>query len=109
MANTIKVLGQVNPSAQTVTTLYTVPAATSTIVSTLNICNLDVSAGTFKVAVRPAGATLENKHYICFNTALPAYDSISLTLGLTLGNTDVVTVNASSALLSFSLFGSEIT
>lgn len=109
MANAYKVLGQVNPSATTATTLYTVPGATSTVVSTINVCNQSAAAGTFRIAIRPAGATLAAQHYICYDTTLPANDSISLTLGITLATTDVVTVYASSATMSFAAFGTEIT
>lgn len=108
MATTYKVLGQSNPSATTATTLYTVPAATSTVISTINICNQGASTDTFRIAVRPAGETLAAKHYIAYDTAIPAYDSISLTIGITLATTDVVTVYAGTANLSFNLFGSEI-
>ena len=108
MAATYKVLGQSAPSATTATSLYTVPASTSTIVSTLTVCNRDTTAGTFRIAVRPAGATLETKHYIAYNTAIPGYDSISLTIGMTLATTDVITVYAGTTTLSFNLFGSEI-
>jgi hypothetical protein len=58
--------------------------------------------------VRPAGATLAATHYLVFDSSLTANDSAFLTLGITLATTDVVTVYASSASLSFSLFGSEI-
>ena len=108
MATTYKVLGQVNPSATTATTLYTVPASTSTIVSTINVCNQGVSTDTFRIAIRPAGETLATKHYIAYNTSIPAYDSISLTIGITLATTDIVTVYAGTANLSFNIFGSEI-
>ena len=63
MPATYKVLGQNNPSATTATSLYTVPSSTSTVVSTLTITNLAASAGTFRVAIRPAGESLVNKHY----------------------------------------------
>lgn len=108
MATTYKVLGQVNPSATTATTLYTVPSTTSTVVSTITICNQASSAATFRIAVRPAGATLEAKHYIVYGATVAASDTTTLTLGLTLATTDVVTVYASSANLSFNAFGSEI-
>lgn len=107
MATIYKVLGQVEPTAATNTTLYTVPAATSTVCSTLVICNLGASA-TFRVAVRPAGATLEDKHYIIYNNFVNASDSIFLTLGITLAATDVITVYSSSASVSFNLYGSEV-
>jgi hypothetical protein len=108
MATTYKVLGQSNPAATTATTLYTVPASTSTIVSTITICNQSISNDTYRIAIRPAGETLAPKHYIAYNGVVPAYDSVSLTIGITLATTDVVTVYAGTANLSFNLFGSEI-
>jgi glucose-6-phosphate dehydrogenase assembly protein OpcA len=108
MASTYKVLGQSNPSATTATTLYTVPPATSTVVSTINICNQASSAATFRIAARPAGATLASQHYLAYDISIPANDSIALTLGITLATTDVLTVYASTSTISFSAFGSEV-
>jgi len=104
-----KVLGQSNPSATTATTLYTVPSSTSAVVSTLSVCNIGTSATTFRVAVRPAGETLANKHYLAYDASVAGNDSILLTLGISLATTDVVTVYAGTANLAFSLYGSEIT
>ena len=104
---TNKVLGQINPASVTATTLYTVPAATSVVCTTLVICNIS-TATTYRIAVRPAGAVLANLHYIAYGSAIAANDSICLTLGITLAATDVVTVYAGTANLCFSLFGSEI-
>jgi hypothetical protein len=104
-----KVLGQSNPSATTATTLYTVPSSTSAVASTLSICNIGTSATTFRVAVRPAGETLANKHYLAYDASVAGNDSILLTLGISLATTDVVTVYAGTANLAFSLYGSEIT
>lgn len=109
MAQTHKVLGQSNPSATTATTLYTVPSATQTIASTLTIANLASTATTYRVAVRPAGATLANQHYVAYDVALGGNDTAMLTLGIALAATDVVTVYAGSANVAFSLFGVEIT
>ena len=107
MATVYKVLGQVNPSAATATTLYTVPSATSAVCSTLSVTNLNAST-TFRVAVRPAGATLANQHYIVYDSAINSGSSVFLTLGVSLATTDVVTVYAGTANLAFSLFGSEV-
>lgn len=107
MATTYKVLGQAHPAATTDTTLYTVPSATSAVCSTLAICNLGVST-TYRVAIRPAGVAIEDKHYIVFESSINQYDSVLLTLGVTLAATDVVTVRAATADVSFNLFGSEI-
>jgi hypothetical protein len=109
MATVYKVLGQSAPSATTNTTLYTVPADTSAVVSTLAVVNRAGSAATYRIAIRPAGATIANQHYLAFDVTVGANDSTTLTLGITLAATDVVTVYASNADLSFSAFGSEIT
>jgi hypothetical protein len=108
MATNYKVLGQSNPAATTATSLYTVPAATQTIVSTVVVTNQAATAGTYRIAVRVAGAALAAAQYIAYDVSLPANASDTLTLGLTLGATDVVTVYASSATFSFSAFGSEL-
>jgi hypothetical protein len=108
MATTYEVLGQESPAANTDDDLYTVPSATSAVVSTLSVCNRGVST-TFRVAVRPAGATLADEHYIVYDNYVNAGDAVFLTLGITLAATDVVTVRAGTADMSFSLFGSEIT
>jgi glucose-6-phosphate dehydrogenase assembly protein OpcA len=108
MATTYKVLGQVNPAATTATNLYTVPASTSTVVSTIAIANQAGTSATYRIAVRPAGETLAAKHYIVYGATVAASDSILLTLGITLATTDIITVYASSATTSFSIFGSEI-
>ena len=109
MATTYKVLAQSNPAATTLTSLYTVGASTSSVVSTIMICNQASAAATYRIAVSPAGASVEAKHYIVYGATVAASDSTALTLGVTLAATDVVRVYASSATLSFSAFGSEIT
>jgi glucose-6-phosphate dehydrogenase assembly protein OpcA len=108
MATTYKVLGKSAPAATTDTTLYTVPSSTETIISTIVIANRAASAGTYRIAVRPDGATIANEHYLAYDVAIAANDSTALTLGITLDATDVVTVYASSADMSFNAFGSEI-
>lgn len=108
MPTTYKVLGQSNPAATTLTTLYTVPSATQAVVSTINVGNLGGSSGTFRIAIRPAGASITDAHYLCYDTTLQATDSLSITIGATLGATDVISVYASSTSFSFQAFGSEI-
>jgi len=108
MANTYKVLGQVAPSATTATTAYTVPSATEAVLSTIVVCNRAAAAGSYRIAIRPDGATLANTHYVAYDIAIAANDSTALTLGITVNAADVITVYASSADMTFSIFGSEI-
>lgn len=108
MAIAYKVLGQVAPSATTSTTVYTVPASTEAIVSSVTICNRSSSSGTFRLAVRPDGATLANEHYVVYDTGIAANDTIILTVGLTLDAADVLEVYTSTADMSVNVYGSEI-
>lgn len=108
MATTYKVLGQSNPSATTATTLYTVPSVTQTVVSTITVCNQAATAATYRIAVRVGGAALAATQYVAYDVSLPANATDTLTLGLTLGAADIITVYASTATMSFSAFGSEI-
>ena len=102
-----KVLGQVNPSATTLTTLYTVPSAKEAVVSSISVANLTSTAATFRLAVRPAGEAIDPKHYIGYDITVGASDSTIITVGLTLATTDVLSVYASTANVAFQAFGDE--
>jgi len=108
MATTYKVLGQVNPAALTATTAYTVPSATQTVISTITICNMGPTPATYRIAVRPDGEALANKHYIVYDANIAPQDTETLTLGMTVDATDVITVLSNTATMAFNLFGSEI-
>jgi len=108
MATTYKVLGQINPTANVLTTAYTVPANTQAVVSTVAVCNLSNVATTFSLVVAVANAAITNKQYINYQTSLPGNDTLTLTLGITLGNTDVIAANCQSSSVAVNVFGSEI-
>jgi glucose-6-phosphate dehydrogenase assembly protein OpcA len=109
VATNYKVLGQSAPSATTATTLYTVPASTQAVVSTIFVCNRGGSAATFRIAVRPGGASLANQHYLFYDVNVDANSILPVTTGITLDATDVLTIYAANTSFSFSAFGSEIT
>lgn len=109
MPSALKVLGQSNPSATTLTTLYTVPASTTTVVSSIVVCNRSGTGTSFRIAVRPAGAAISNEHYLYYDVAIAGNDTFVATIGLSLDATDVVSVYATLATLSFNLFGQENT
>lgn len=108
MATVYKVLGQSAPAATTATTLYTVPASTQAVVSTIFVCNRGGVVGSYRIAIRPAGVTLANQHYIIYDTTMNGNSTDAFTNGITLGAGDVVTVYASNANFTFSIYGSEI-
>ena len=109
MATTLKVLGQSAPLVTTLTDLYTVPAATTTVVSSIVVCNRSSTATSFRVAVRPAGAVISNEMYIYYDVTIAGNDTFVATIGVSLGATDVVSVYATLATLSFSAYGQENT
>ena len=109
MPTTYKVLAQSAPSATTNTDIYTVPANTQTVVSTIVVANRAASAATYRIAIRLNGATLANQHYVAYDVTVGASDSTTITIGITLDPAEVITVYASNANLSFNVFGAEIT
>jgi hypothetical protein len=108
MAITYKVLGQSAPSATTNTDVYTVGSGKQTTVSTITVCNRGTTAATYRIAIRVAGSAISNEEYIAYDAPIGSNDSVTWTIGVTLGAADVVTVYASTANLSVNIFGAEI-
>ena len=109
MASTYKILGQSNPSATTLTDAYTVPASTQAIVSTIVVANRSATATAFRISCSTNGAADSNEQYIAYDVAIAGNETISFTLGISLGDTDKIRVYATLATLSFSIFGVELT
>ena len=108
MPTEYRVLGQSIPSANTLTTLYTVPTAKQAVISTISVCNQAASNATYGICFRQAGASQTASQYIAMGATVPANDSIVMTLGVALTASDVVSVSASTATVSFGCFGSQI-
>lgn len=107
MTDILKPLGQAAPSATTETDLYTVPDETMTTVSSLVICNRAGTAGTVRVSVSVGGAATTDKDYLLYDKSVAANDYITLVIGITIKESDVMRVYASSGDFSFNLFGVE--
>jgi hypothetical protein len=108
MPTAYKVLGQQYPTAATNTTLYTVPASTQTVVSTITVCNQSATADTVNIAIRVAGSALSSDEYISFGEPIGGNSMMHITSGITLAATDVITVYTTNGTCSFNAFGSEI-
>ena len=103
-----KVLAQSAPSATTATDVYTVGSGIETVISTIIIANRAATAGTFRLSVRPNGASQTNAMYCAYDVPIAANDSTTLTLGITMDAADVLTAYCSSAVMSINVFGTEI-
>lgn len=113
MATAYKILGQVDTAtlgAATEGTLFT-STGVETIVSSLIITNQAASSATYRIAVQPsadAGSSATAKHWIVYGATVAASDSVVLTVGLTLAAGDRIRVFGSTATMSFSAYGSQI-
>ena len=107
-----KRLGAINPSANTQTNVYVVPAATEAVVSTITVCNQSSSNASYSLIVMASSefnATAPAASYIVRGATVPAADTIILTIGLTVNAGSVIAANTSNANISFAAFGPEIT
>lgn len=109
MTTTYKVLGQLATTANTLATVYTVPSATQSVLSTVTICNTNNANANVRLAICPGNATAETKHYVVYDNLLRNNDTLTLTLGVTLATTDTVRGYGNLANVSINVFGSEIT
>jgi hypothetical protein len=109
VADSLKVLGQVDPAATTTTVLYTVPDKTQTTVSSIVAANRTGSAITFRLSVHVGGASADDKQFLFFDKSVAANDSLSIVIGITLDQTDVIKVYTSAVDMSFNIFGCETT
>ena len=107
MADSLKVLGQVDPAATTTTVLYTVPDKTQTTVSSIVAANRTGSAITFRLSVHVDGAGADDKQYLYYDKSVAANDSLTIVIGITLNQTDVLKVYTSAVNMSFNIFGCE--
>lgn len=107
MSDVLKVLGQLDAAATTAQDLYTAPNLAQVTCSTLVVCNRTAGGLTFRVSIRVAGVAANDKQYLFYDTAIAANTTLTVTIGMTLAQTDVVTTYASATGLSFSLFGVE--
>ena len=107
MADALKVLGQLDPSATTTTPLYTVPDKTMTTISSVVAANRTGSAITFRLSVHVDGAGADDKQYLYYDKSVAANDSLTIVIGITLNQDDVLKVYTSAVNMSFNLFGCE--
>ncbi len=105
---TYKILGQKSPAATTDFNLYTVSGSKQAIINCITVANRDANSATYRISVRPDGATLTTDHYLAYDVQIGSNLSVALNLGITLDTNDVITVQSSSGLVTFNAYGVEI-
>ena len=64
MPNAYKILGQILPSANTLTNVYVTSASASAIINTITLCNQQAVNSSIDLIVRPINEALAAKHYL---------------------------------------------
>jgi len=110
MAFGYKILGQAAPADTSAADLYTTPASTETIVSTIAIANVTGTDATYEIYVREAGAAAADANALVKGATAAANTTTTIGIGITLAATDVVTIQSGTAsALTFHAFGTEVT
>lgn len=109
MATTYAILGQAAPANTSNTDLYTVPALTQAVVSTIVVTNVNTAAAKATIYIRKNGAATGSVNTLIKAASVAVADFKAITIGITLAAGDVITVATDTAnALSFQAFGSEI-
>jgi hypothetical protein len=109
MAFTYKILGQIKPNANTLTNVYVSPAATSTIINTITICNQGFANSTIDLILRPVNEIFDEKHLLLKSFEIPRAETLFFTPGITM-NAEVILAanNTLDSNVSISVFGVEV-
>lgn len=116
MPNSYEIIGQIFPSANTLTNVFVTPASSSAIVNSIYICNQDSANANVDIILRPVNEALANKHYILQNQRIEQADTLILNLNLTMNSSVILAANVSvragetkACNVSVNAFGVEIT
>lgn len=95
-------------STGTYSTLYTTPAATEAVISSLVITNQASSDVTVRIGLDTTAGTPGNSEWLVYDAVVAGNDTVALTLGVTLDAQKYVRVSSSADTCNFSAFLSEI-
>lgn len=110
MPTNYKILGQAQPLSTADVNLYTVPASTQAIISSLVVANTTATERTIRIYARQNGAAAAVGNAIAYDSKISPNSQVGFSLGLTLNAGDILTVQASiGTAITFHAFGSELT
>ena len=105
----IKRLGATTTVLNTDTALYTVPANTFTAVSTINVCNCEAAAATFRIAhVDGAIGTVQFEDYIAYDENIQPSGTSTYNIKMAMEAADTILVRSSSVTVAFQAWGAEV-
>ena len=107
-APVLGILGQAAPAAAANGDLIAAVAANRRqVLSTIVVANTGAADTTFRIFARKAGAAAAVGNALAYDVPVSANSVITLTLGVALAATDVVTVRSAAGGVTFTAFGEE--
>lgn len=95
-------------STGTYSTLYTTPAATQAVISSLVITNQASSDVTVRIGLDTTAGTPGSDEWLVYDAVIAGNDTVALTLGVTLDAAKFIRVSSSANTCNFTAFLSEI-
>lgn len=93
----------------TYATLYNTGASTTAVVSTISVCNTSASPVTYRIGFDSGTpGTPTASEWLVYDGTVAANDTVFITAGITLGNSEYIRVSSSAVDVSFQAFISEI-
>lgn len=92
----------------TYATLYSTGASTTAVVSTLLIANTSSSSATYRIAIMSTAGTPAAANWVIYDAVVAGNDSVFLTVGIALANSQFIRVSSSANTVTFQAFVSEI-
>jgi hypothetical protein len=107
MPFTYSTLGQIQGTAAVGTYASVYQAASPTIVSSVTICNQAASSMTYRLAVASSTSPATSE-FIVYGATVPANDTVTLSLGITLSTGKYIVASSSANTSSFAAFGTVV-
>ena len=95
-------------STGTYATLYTTPADTEAVISSLLVTNQSSNAVTVRIGMDTTAGTPGNSEFLVYDAAIAGNDMVALTLGITMPAENFIRVASSASTCNFTAFLSEI-
>jgi hypothetical protein len=93
----------------TYATLYNTGASSTAVISSILICNTASVSATYRIGIMGTAGTPGASQWVVYDAPVAARDTICLTLGITLGNSQFIRISSSANTVAFSAYVSEIT
>lgn len=108
MPQLYEILGQISPTANTLTNVFVTTSSMSSIVGTIVLHNFSDANASYSLVVRPINETLSAKHFIVRGGILPAREQISITGAVTMNSSVILAANTNGSSVSINAYGVEI-